>query len=72
MSSVEDRVAGLANSLLNISDRSALDSDVGDLGVNSVDAIAFLKAVNSEFGTNISADQAAGFKTLRALINHLS
>ena len=72
MSSVENRVAGLANSLLNISDRSALDSDVGDLGVNSVDAIAFLKAVNGEFGTNISADQAAGFKTLRALINHLS
>ena len=72
MSSVEDRVAGLASKLLNISDKAALDSSVSDLGVNSMDAVAFLKAVNSEFGTSISADEAANFSTLRALIDHLS
>ncbi len=72
MSSVEDRVAGLAAKLLNITDKDAIDSNVSDLGVNSVDAVAFLKAINEEFGTNISADEAGNFSTLRALINHLS
>ncbi len=70
MSSIEDQVAGLASKLLNI-DSSALDSNVSDLGVNSMDAVAFLKAVNSEFGTSISADDAAKFNSLRDLIDYL-
>lgn len=72
MSSTEDRVAELASKLLNITDRSAIDSNVSDLGINSLDAAAFLKAVNSEFGINLSADDASKFSTLRDLIDHIS
>lgn len=72
MASVEERVGALVEKHLGISDRSKLDANVGDLGVNSIDAVNFLKTVNEEFGVDISPEQAAGFSTLRDLINHLS
>ena len=71
MASVEDRVAGLLDKHLGISDRAMLDVSVGELGVNSVDAVNFLKTVNQEFGVDISAEEAAGFGQMRDLINHL-
>ncbi len=72
MASVEERVGELVEKHLGISDRSQLDADVSDLGVNSIDAVNFLKTVNEEFGVDISPEQATGFRTLRDLINHLS
>ena len=72
MASVEERVGVLVEKHLGISDRSKLDANVGDLGVNSIDAVNFLKTVNEEFGVDLSPEQAAGFSTLRDLINHLS
>ncbi len=71
MASIEDRVAGLLDKHLGISDRSNLDANVRDLGVNSVDAVNFLKTVNAEFGVNISPEEASGFNTMRDLISHL-
>lgn len=71
MASIEDRVAGLLDKHLGISDRASLDSNVRDLGVNSVDAVNFLKTVNQEFGVDISPDVASGFNSMRDLINHL-
>ena len=72
MASVEERVGNLVEEHLGISDRSMLDANVSDLGVNSMDAVNFLKVVNQEFGVDISPDQAAGFGKLRDLINHLA
>ncbi len=71
MASTEDRVANLAATHLNISDRSMLDVSASDLGVNSMDAVNFLKMVNQEFGTNITGEEAAQLASLRDLINHL-
>lgn len=72
MASVEERVGELVEKHLGISDRSQLDANVSDLGVNSIDSVNFLKTVNEEFGVDLSPEQAAGFGTLRDLINHLS
>ncbi|MDE2731565.1 MAG: hypothetical protein OXM02_13105 [Bacteroidota bacterium] len=36
-----------------------------------MDAVAFLKKVNEEFGADISPAESAGFSTLRELINRL-
>ena len=72
MASVEERVGNLVEEHLGISDRSMLDANVSDLGVNSMDAVNFLKVVNQEFGVDISPEQAAGFGKLRDLINHLA
>lgn len=71
MSSAEDRVAVLMEKHLGISDRASLDVNVSELGVNSMDAVNFLKTVNQEFGTNISPEEASGFSKLRDLVNHL-
>lgn len=72
MASVEDRVADLVEKHLGISDRSSLDVNVSELGVNSMDAVSFLKTVNQEFGASISPEEASGFTTLRDLVNLLS
>ena len=72
MASVEERIGDLVEKHLGISDRSQPDANVSDLGVNSIDAVNFLKTVNEEFGADLSPEQAAGFGTLRDLINHLS
>lgn len=72
MASVEERIGDLIEKHLGISDRSQLDANVSDLGVNSIDSVNFLKTVNEEFGVDLSPEQAAGFRTLRDLINHLS
>ena len=71
MASIEDRVADLLEKRLGISDRSSLDVNSSELGVNSVDAVSFLKVINQEFGANISPEEAAGFTSIRDIINHL-
>lgn len=70
MSSVEERVEDLAEEHLGISDRSALDANVSELDVNSMDTVNFLKTINQEFSVNISPGEAANFSRLRDLVNH--
>ncbi|MDE0310424.1 MAG: acyl carrier protein [Acidiferrobacterales bacterium] len=72
MGSVEQRVGDLIELHLGISDRALLDSNFSELGVNSMDAVNFLKVINEEFDVTITSDVASGFSSLRDLINHLS
>ncbi len=71
MTSIEKRVGDLAEEHLGLSDRSDLDANISDLGVNSMDGVNFLKTVNQEFSANITPEDAANFSSLRDLINHL-
>ena len=71
MASVEERVGDLVEKHLGISDRARLDANISELGVNSIDAVNFLKTVSQEFGIDISPEDASGFRSLRDLINHL-
>lgn len=71
MASVEERVGDLLEKHLDISDRSMLDAKTGELGVNSMDAVNFLKTINEEFGADISPEEASGFGSLRDLIKRL-
>ena len=71
MATTEERIGDLAEKHLGISDRALLDANVSELGVNSMDAVNFLKTVNQEFGVDISPETASGFSKLRDLINHL-
>lgn len=71
MATTEERIGDLAEKHLGISDRALLDANVSELGVNSMDAVNFLKTVNQEFGVDISPETASGFAKLRDLINHL-
>lgn len=71
MTSVEDRIQSLVETHLGISDRTKLDVRTSELGVNSLEAVAFLKTVNREFGVSIPPSVASGFSTLRAMIEYL-
>ena len=71
MASIEERVGNLVETHLGITDRSMLDSPGSELGVNSMDAVAFLKTVTQEFGVEISPEEASGFTKLRDLVNFL-
>ena len=44
-----------------------LDSQFADSGVSSVDAVAFMKVVNSDFGLSLTAGDCAGCTTLRGI-----
>lgn len=48
-----------------------LNINAGELGVDSIDAVNFLKTVNQEFSVDILAEESAGFGQRRDLINHL-
>ena len=72
MANVEERVGELVEEHLGISDRALLDANVGELGLNSMQAVEFIQVINQEFGDKISPDDASRFSSLRDLINHLS
>ena len=72
MASVESRVLSLIEEHLGISDIAILDGgDLSTFGVNSMDAVSFMKAVSKEFGVDIPPEVARGFKSMRELIAHL-
>ncbi len=71
MATVEQRFKSLLERHLRISDPGAMSSTLSDLGVNSVDAVAFLKAVCKEFGTDFKPEDAANFKNLQAAVDHI-
>ena len=70
-SSVEERVGNLVEQHLGIADRALLDVPASELGVNSMDGVAFFKTVSEEFGIRIAEETAARFFSIRDLINYL-
>ena len=71
MATIEERVGALIEKHLGIEDRTLLDAPMSKLGINSMDAVAFLRAVGQEFGGSIAPDVAAGFTSMRDLISYL-
>ncbi len=69
MANTAEKLGSMIEEHLGISDQSALDADVASLGVNSMDAVNFLKVVNQEFSTSISPEQASELTSLRGLVN---
>ena len=76
MSSTEERIRAIVDQTLEIEGRDPgqpldLNRNVGEVGVASSDIVAFWQMVNSEFGTDISAEEFAELLTPQDLINHL-
>ena len=71
MSTVEQRFIRLLDSHLDIDDASALDADIKDFGINSMDGVSFVKAFNSEFGVNVAPVDAAKISKLRDFLDYL-
>ncbi len=71
MATTEQRFQSLLEQHLGISDPDAINSSASDLGINSVDAVAFLKEVCKEFNVNISPGDAVKLGSMRAVVNHI-
>lgn len=67
MSSTHDRIKALVNEHLDLGRDPDFDSGLGDSGVSSVDAVAFIKKVGEAFGVDIPPAEVANFKNLSDL-----
>ena len=68
MPSTADRLATLITDNFDLDHQPNFDSAFGDLGVSSVDAIAFFKLVNEEFDLGLAPDDCKQFENLSALV----
>ena len=71
MATIEQRFRSLLERHLRISDPGAMSSTLSDLGINSVDAVAFCKAVVKEFGIDFTPEDVANLKSLRAAVEYI-
>ena len=71
MSATETRLRELVDAHLGLGRAPNWDGTLADSGVSSLNAVAFMKVVEKEFGLSISAEQWAGIGTLRRLVDHL-
>lgn len=71
MSTSETRLRNLVDQHLGLGRPANFDGSLADAGVSSLNAVAFMKVVEKEFGVSISAAQWAGIGTLRRLVDHL-
>lgn len=67
MATTEDRIRELVQENLDLDQDPNFDVSLGDSGVSSVDAIAFMKVVSQEFGVEISPDDLSQIANLRDL-----
>lgn len=71
MSPSEDRLKSLAQEQFDLDHEPDIDAKVGDSGISSLDAVAFIKKVGEAFGVDIPPEDAAKLENLRGLAQYL-
>ena len=71
MASVEQRLCDLAKENLDLGHEPDLDLKFSESDVSSVDAVAFVKLVNQEFGIDIPPEDLAELDTMRSLASYI-
>lgn len=71
MASTKDRLAQLADELLDLGSSPDFDARLADAGISSMDAVAFFKEVNEAFGLSLQAEDCLQFKTLGTLAAYI-
>ena len=71
MSATRDRVRDLFREHLDPERDPDFDVGLGDSGVSSVDAVAFVKKVEEAFDVEIPPESVAAFQTLGDLVSYL-
>ena len=69
--SVETRLFALAQENLELGRDPDWDMKLSESDISSMDAVAFIKLVNHEFGVDIPAEALADIDTMRALANYI-
>ncbi len=71
MSATETRLAELVNQHLDLDGPPNFDRSLADSGVSSLNAVAFLKAVGSEFGVSVEIGDLGDDCNLRRIAEHI-
>ncbi|MCY3856992.1 MAG: acyl carrier protein [Rhodospirillales bacterium] len=71
MSSTETRLRTLIRDNLDLDHEPDFDRAFSEVGVSSIDAVAFYKLVNNEYQLNMVAEDCLQFRTLRDLVAHI-
>ena len=71
MTTTESRLRALIDEHLDLGRAPNLDGGFSDAGVSSMDAVAFMRIVEREFGVSIPPEDCAKINNFRNLIGHL-
>lgn len=71
MSDTQNRVTALARKFLDPVREPNFDASFSESSISSMDAMAFAKAVGSEFNFEIPAADFANFNCLRDIVSYL-
>ena len=71
MATTESRLRALVVQHLSLNREADLDGGFSDAGISSLDAVAFMRIVEREFGITIPPEDCATIQTFRDLIAHI-
>ena len=76
MPSTEERIKTLINEKLNVDGQPLnlpedLNSSLSDLGVSSIDVLAFTKVIAQEFNVTLTSEDSVKINTVRKLIDFI-
>ncbi len=71
MASTADRLKKIIADNFDLDHEPDFGAPFSEVGVSSVEAVAFYKEVNDEFGLGLVAEDCLQFKTLQDLVTHI-
>ena len=71
MSATEERLKKVIKDNFDLDHEPDFNAQFSDLGITSVQVIAFYKVVNEEFNLGMAANDCQQFKTLQELVVHI-
>ena len=71
MSATQDRINEVIAKTLNLDHEPDFNATFGESDVTSMEAVAFFKLVNEEFGLGMEIEDFAQFRTLQDIVNHI-
>ena len=71
MSATVDRLRKIIANSFDLDHEPDFNGQFSETGVSSVEAVAFYKSVNDEFGLGLVAEDCLQFKTLQELVAYI-
>ena len=71
MSATQDRIKKLIASTLDLGREPDFNAQLSEVEVSSMEAVAFFKLVNEEFGLGMAIEDFSQFRTMQELADHI-
>ena len=71
MSATKDRITKIVEKTLDLGREPDFNAQFGGSDINSMEAVAFFKLVNDEFGLDMAIEDFSKFQNLQALVEHI-